>query len=138
MTPTQIDLVQKTWEAVRPIQDDAAALFYGRLFELDPDVRKLFKTDLKDQGRKLMTTLNVVVQGLTRLDSILPSVQELGRRHRDYAVRPRDYETVGAALLWTLEQGLGAAFTPEVKEAWASAYGTLAKVMIDASVRDAA
>lgn len=138
MTPKQIELVQSSWTQVLPIQEQAAELFYGKLFELDPALRSLFKTEFKEQGRKLMASLNVVVQGLTRLETILPSVQQLGRRHKDYGVRDRDYDTVAAALLWTLEQGLGAAFTPEVKEAWASAYAILAKVMIDASESRAA
>lgn len=138
MKPEQIDLVRTSWTKVLPIQEQAAALFYARLFELDPSLRSLFRGDMAEQGRKLMTTLNVVVQGLTRLEAILPSVQELGRRHVGYGVRGRDYATVGAALLWTLAQGLGDAFTPEVEAAWAAAYGTLASVMQEASASHAA
>ena len=133
MTPEQIQLIQATWPQVVPIADKAAELFYGKLFELDPAVKPMFKGDMAEQGRKLMMTLGVVVNGLTRLDEIVPSARELGRKHVDYGVRPEHYDTVGAALLWTLEQGLGAAFTPAVRAAWATAYGTLATVMKDAA-----
>jgi len=115
---------------VAPIAEQAAELFYNRLFELDPNLRALFKeTDLKEQGRKLMGMLAMVVNGLDRFDTLRPSVEGLGRRHVEYYVRPEDYNTVGSALLWTLEQGLGPAFTPEVKEAWTSAYEALSSVM---------
>ncbi|MDC3957403.1 hypothetical protein KEG38_26335 [Polyangium jinanense] len=126
-------LVQKTFEMVAPIADVAAGLFYGRLFEVDPSLKPLFRGDMKDQGKKLMSTLKVAVQALDRLDALIPTVQALGRRHLAYGVRDDHYDTVGAALLWTLEKGLGEAFTPEVHEAWATVYGVLAKVMKDAA-----
>jgi hemoglobin-like flavoprotein len=126
-------LVQKTFEMVAPIADVAAGLFYGRLFEVDPSLKPLFRGDIKDQGKKLMATLKVAVQSLERLDALVPVVQALGRRHLAYGVRDEHYDTVGAALLWTLEKGLGEAFTPEVKEAWGEVYGILAKVMKDAA-----
>ena len=129
MNTEQIDLVQNSFKLVEPIAEDAAALFYDRLFTLDPSARPMFKHDMKEQGRKLMQTLSIVVRGLKRLDTILPAVEDLGRRHVDYGVKDEHYDTVGAALLWTLEQGLGEAFTPDVKEAWATAYGLLAGVM---------
>jgi len=139
MTPTQIDAVRASWTAVEPIADQAAVLFYDRLFELDPVVRRLFRgTDMQAQRRSLMQTLAVVVKGLDRLDQLLPAVQALGRRHAGYGVRAAHYDTVGSALLWTLEQGLGDAFTPDVKAAWAEAYGTLAGVMIAAAEETAA
>ncbi len=137
MTPEQIQLIQSTWTQVVPIADKAADLFYGKLFELDPAVEPLFKGDMGEQGRKLMKTIGVVVNGLTRLDEVVPAVQELGRKHVDYGVKPEHYATVGAALLWTLEQGLGGAFTPAVKAAWTAAYGTLATVMQDAAYASA-
>ncbi len=137
MTPEQIQLIQSTWTQVVPIADKAAELFYGKLFELDPAVKPLFKGDMSEQGRKLMKTIGVVVNSLTRLEEIVPTVQELGRRHVDYGVKPEHYATVGAALLWTLEQGLGGAFTPTVKAAWTVAYGTLATVMQDAAYASA-
>jgi len=133
MTPQQIQMIQSTWIQVVPIADTAAGLFYGKLFELDPAVKPLFKGDMTEQGRKLMKTIGVVVNSLTRLEEILPTVQDLGKRHVAYGVEPRHYDTVGAALLWTLEQGLGPAFTPDVKAAWAAAYGTLASVMKEAA-----
>lgn len=138
MTPTQKSLVQRTFAAVVPIADEAAALFYGRLFELDPSIRPLFKGDLGAQGKKLMQTLGYCVGKLDALDELVPAVRELGRRHVAYGVTEGHFETVGAALLWTLEKGLGPAFTPEVKEAWATVYQTLAGTMIAAAKSPAA
>jgi len=120
--------------AARRFADTAAGLFYGRLFELDPAVERLFRrTDMAAERKVLMQTLTVVVKSLDRLDQIVPAVQALGRRHAGYGVREAHYATVGAALRWTLEQGLGPGFTPAVREAWATAYGILASVMIDAA-----
>jgi hemoglobin-like flavoprotein len=134
MTPTQIDLIRASWTAVEPIADTAAGLFYGRLFELDPALERLFRrTDMAAQRKVLMQTLTVVVKSLDRLDQIVPAVQALGRRHAGYGVREEHYGTVGAALLWTLEQGLGDGFTDPVRAAWTEAYGTLATVMIEAA-----
>lgn len=139
MTPTEVDLIRGSWAAVEPIADTAASLFYGRLFELDPTLERLFRrTDMAAQRKTLMQTLTVVVKSLDRLDQIVPAVQALGRRHAGYGVRDEHYATVGAALLWTLEQGLGEAFTPGVRDAWTTAYGTLATVMIEAAKADAA
>lgn len=134
MTPEQITLVQDSWEKVKPITEQAAELFYGRLFELDPSLKPLFKTgDMKEQGKKLMATLNLAVMSLTKLDTILAAVQDLGRRHVKYGVPDESYQTVGEALLWTLDKGLGEAFTEEVKEAWTITYVTISKVMLDAA-----
>ena len=134
MNPQQQELIRSSWAQVEPIADTAATLFYDRLFELDPALRRLFaRTDMAAQRKNLMQTLTVVVKGIDRLDDLVPAVQALGRRHAGYGVRPEHYDEVGAALLWTLEQGLGDAFTPEVHNAWASAYGTLAAVMIAAA-----
>ncbi len=133
MTPHQVALVQSSWQQVMPIKEKAAELFYGKLFELDPSVKPLFKGDMKEQGRKLMAMINTVAVNLQKLDTLVPAVQDLGKRHAGYAVNQGHYDTVGAALLWTLGAGLGDAFTEEVKAAWADAYGVLAKVMIDAS-----
>jgi nitric oxide dioxygenase len=139
MTPTDIDLIRASWSGVEPIADTAAGLFYGRLFELDPAIERLFRrTDMAAQRKILMQTLTVVVKSLDRLDQIVPAVQALGRRHAGYGVREAHYATVGAALLWTLEQGLGEAFTPPVRDAWATAYGILASVMIEAADAEAA
>lgn len=133
MTPEQLSLIQTSWAKVVPIQESAATLFYNKLFELDPAVKPLFKGDMREQGRKLMMSLNVVVNGITNLDGLVPNIQELGRRHVAYGVEPKHYDTVGAAILWTLEQGLGAEFTPATKEAWTAAYTTLANVMKEAA-----
>jgi len=129
MTPESKKLVQESWTLVEPIADTAAALFYGRLFELDPSLRPMFRGDLKEQGKKLMQMLTVVVRGLDRLDQLVPAVEALGRRHAGYGVRDEHYDTVAAALLWTLGEGLGDAFTPAVKAAWTEAYTLLATVM---------
>lgn len=133
MTPTEIALVQQSFRRLSPHHETVAALFYQNLFDRDPALRALFAGDLKAQGRKLMTMLSLVVAGLERLDSLLPTVSALGARHAGYGVREADYDTVAAALLQTLEQGLGAAFAPPVRAAWASAYATLAGAMIAAA-----
>lgn len=133
MSPEQIELVQSSWKQVIPIRDTAAELFYGRLFELNPKLQSLFSGDMKDQGRKLTTMISTAVNGLTKLDEIVPAVEDLGRRHVGYGVEAADYETVGAALLWTLEQGLADAFTPEHKVAWTETYGLLATTMKNAA-----
>ena len=129
MHPVQIQLVQSSFARVEPIADTAAALFYARLFELDPSLRPMFRGSIEEQGKKLMMTLKVVVTGLTRLEALVPAVQALGRRHAGYGVSDAHYDTVAEALLWTLQQGLGEDFTPDVATAWATAYGILADVM---------
>jgi hemoglobin-like flavoprotein len=129
MTTLQIELVQSSFEAVKPIAEVAADLFYTRLFELDPSLRAMFRTDRAEQGRKLMHMIGVAVKGLSRPEQILPAVEELGRRHSCYGVRDEHYATVGAALLWTLEKGLGEAFTPDIRAAWTAVYTLLAETM---------
>jgi len=129
MTPEQKALVQQTFTQVLPISEQAAAMFYERLFQLDPSLRPLFKSDIREQGKKLMQMIGYCVGKLNTLDEIVPAVKELGRRHAAYGVKTDAYQTVGAALLWTLEQGLGPAFTPAVKAAWAEVYGVLAGTM---------
>lgn len=134
MTPAQISLVQDSFAKVVPIRSVAADLFYNRLFETDPSTRPLFgHADMGAQGEKLMATLAVVVQGLTKPEMVIPAAQALARRHVGYGVTAAQYATVGAALLWTLEKGLGEAFTPEVKEAWTAAYTLLSTVMLEAA-----
>jgi hemoglobin-like flavoprotein len=132
MNTTQKTLAQTSFAQVRPIADEAAALFYSRLFELDPTLRPFFKGDMQEQGRKLMDMLTLAVKGLDRPEALLPVLVALGRRHISYGVREHHYETVGEALLWTLEQGLGAGFTPEVREAWTALYKFLADTMRNA------
>jgi hemoglobin-like flavoprotein len=133
MTPNQVELVQRSWKQVEPIAETAAELFYGRLFTIDPSLRVLFRGDMKEQGRKLMSMIAFAVKGLSRLEQIVPGVQALGRRHAGYGVKDEHYATVAAALLWTLEQGLGDAFSAEVRGAWTAAYVLLANTMKDAS-----
>jgi hemoglobin-like flavoprotein len=135
MNAEQKVLVQESFAKVLPISETAADLFYNRLFELDPSLRPLFKGDMKDQGRKLMDMINVAVKGLDDLDKIVPAVQALGERHGGYGVKDKDYDTVATALLWTLEQGLGNDFTPEVKAAWVEVYILLSGVMKDAATK---
>lgn len=126
-------LVQDSFQKVVPIAETAAELFYGRLFELDPSLQSLFRHDMKEQGRILMQTLSVVVNGLNRLDTIVPAIENLGKRHVQYGVQPQHYDTVGAALLWTLAQGLGADFRPEVEAAWTAAYRLIAETALTVS-----
>lgn len=133
MTPQQKTLVQTSFAKVAPIADEAAALFYQRLFDMDPSLRPLFKGDMTEQGRKLMAMLAMAVNGLNRLDDLVPAVRQLGVRHAGYGVTDDHYDTVAGALLWTLEQGLGDEFTPEVKDAWVVAYTVLATTMKEAS-----
>ncbi|WP_257168970.1 globin family protein [Bradyrhizobium sp. SRS-191] len=130
MTPSQIALVQDSFAKVAPISDQAATIFYDRLFEVAPQVRAMFPDDLTGQRKKLMATLAVVVNGLSNLPAILPAASALAKRHVDYGAKPEHYPVVGAALLWTLEKGLGSAWTAEVADAWTSAYGTLSGFMI--------
>ena len=138
MKSNEIDLVQSSFAKVVPIKDQAAELFYGRLFEIAPEAESMFKDDMKDQGAKLMMSLATVVNSLRNLEVILPDVKALAKRHVDYGARPEHYAVVGSALLWTLGQGLGDEFTADVEAAWTTAYGTLSSVMIEAAYPDAA
>lgn len=133
MTPEQIEIVQTTWAKVAPDADAVAAIFYKRLFETAPEVKPLFKSNMTEQGRKLTQMISVAVNGLTNLDAIIPAVKDMGSRHSSYGVEESHYDSVGAALLWTLNEGLGDAFTEEAKEAWTLTYATLATVMKDAA-----
>ena len=130
MTPDQVKLVQQSFAKVAPISEQAAELFYGRLFEVAPTVRAMFPDDMTEQRKKLMATLAVVVNGLGNLESILPAASALAKRHVSYGAKPAHYPVVGGALLWTLEKGLGDAWTPETAAAWTAAYGTLSGYMI--------
>ena len=137
-TLTQIELVQSSFAVIAPIADDAAALFYRRLFEIDPSLESMFKGDMAEQRRKLMFMLTAAVKGLPRLDRLIPVLEDLGRRHVHYGVVDQHYETVGQALIWTLEKGLGSAFTPDVREAWITVYGVLAATMKAGAVQQLA
>lgn len=130
MTKEGNDVVRDSWARVMPIADTAASLFYDRLFEIDPTTRPLFKSeDLSEQRRKLMQTLDLLVNGLDRLDDLVPAIEALGRRHLRYGVQDAHYGSVGEALLWTLEQGLGEHWTKEARAAWTELYGLAAGVM---------
>lgn len=129
MTPQQITLVKSSWQQVLPIRETAADLFYSQLFTLDPSLKALFRGDMKEQGRKLMAMISVAVNALDKLETIVPAVQDLGRRHAGYGVKDPHYETVATALLWTLGKGLGDGFTSDVKQAWVAAYTILADTM---------
>ncbi|MEJ2464306.1 MAG: globin family protein [Candidatus Thiodiazotropha sp.] len=129
MTPEEINHVKSSWAKVEPIADKAAALFYGRLFELHPEVRAYFKGDMDEQGRKLMAMIGLAVNSLDNLEPLLPAIRESGKRHAEYGVQEADYDKVAGALLWTLEKGLGDAFTDEVRQAWIITYQALAGEM---------
>jgi len=130
MNAAQIKLVQDSFAKVAPISAQAAMLFYDRLFEVAPGVKAMFPADMTEQRKKLMATLAVVVGGLSNLEAVLPAASALAKRHVSYGARPEHYPVVGGALLWTLEKGLGDAWTPEVAAAWTAAYGTLSGFMI--------
>jgi hemoglobin-like flavoprotein len=133
MTPHQIALVQQSFAKVLPIRETAAALFYDRLFAIDPSARPLFRGDMAAQGAKLMAALATLARSLDDLEPMVDRIRALARRHVQYGVTEAHYASVGAALLWTLEQGLGADFTSEVRDAWASAYDMLSSTMLEAA-----
>jgi hemoglobin-like flavoprotein len=129
MTEEQVALVRETWERVASVGDSAVDNFYARLFDIDPGLRPLFTTDMRKQGRKLMAVITSVVHATDTRDQAMPAIRALGRRHPGYGVRHEDYDTMGLALLWMLEQELGDDFTDEVHDAWATAYALLARTM---------
>src|SRR6266852_1626275 len=131
MNSDQVSLIQHSFAKIRPIAQEAAALFYGRLFEIAPDVRPLFRGDMAEQGRKLIATHAAVLNGFTDLESILPAARALAKKHVAYGVRAEHYGPVGVALLWTLERGLGAEWTCDLAAAWTDAYTMLSEYMID-------
>src|SRR6188472_1397992 len=134
MTPRQIDLIRTSWSAVEPISDAAARLFYDRLFESDPAIKRLFaNTDMQAQRGILMQTLALLVSSLDDFELVVPVLEALGRVHAGYGVRQRHYDTVEAALLWALDRGLGEAFDDETADGWATAYSAVASVMIEAA-----
>lgn len=137
MTPEQISLVQDSYSKIEPMADTAAELFYGKLFNIAPEVKPMFNSSITMQGKKLMTMIGIAVNGLTELEKIIPAVQQLGKRHVAYGVKDEHFPIVGEALLWTLEQGLGDEWNDELKEAWATTYALLASTMIAAMKEEA-
>jgi nitric oxide dioxygenase len=131
MTLEQVAVVQVSFAKVAPIADRVAVMFYDRLFEIAPQVKAMFPADMAEQRQKLMATLAVVVNGLSNLESVLPAASALAKRHVAYGAKPEHYPVVGSALLWTLERGLGDAWTKEVADAWTAAYGALSGYMIE-------
>ena len=129
MTPEKIHMVQSTFEQLLPLGDAVMALFYSRLFELDPRLRSLFRGDIQEQGHKFMAMVHLAVANLDRPDTVVPMVQALGRRHAAYGVSAEDYETMSAALLWALDKSLGQALTHQARDAWAEFYVALAGTM---------
>lgn len=129
MDGRQIRLVQESFAKVQPIAAQAAQMFYQRLFELDPQLRKLFKGDMQEQGTKLMSMIAAAVNGLNHIDKLVPVLKALGQRHGGYGVKAADYDVVAQALLWTLQQGLQDAFTSEVRAAWTAFYSVAATTM---------
>ncbi len=129
MNKKQIALVQSTFKQLEPIATDTGELLYQKLFEIDPSLKPLFKSDIKNQAQMLMTAIGLAVKGLDNPDSVEKAVKPLGKRHTGYGVAPKDYNAFSAALLWALEQSLGDSFTEEAKDAWVEAFGALAKQM---------
>ena len=131
MTPDQVALVQQSFAKVAPISEQAAVMFYDRLFEVAPQVKAMFSSDMTEQRKKLMATLAVVVNGLSNLESILPAASALAQRHVAYGAKAEHYPVVGSTLLWTLEKGLGEGWTADIAAAWTAAYATLSGFMIE-------
>ncbi len=137
LSAEECQLVQASFAQVDSVADRLAAMFYQRLFELDPTLAPLFKVDMTTQGTRFMEKLAIAVKGLEDLDEIAPFVETLGRRHGGYGVKRKDYDTVCDALLWSLEQHLGPAFGDDVKAAWTAAYDALSTMMIAAAAAQA-
>ena len=133
MNDHTIQLVKESFDLVEPIAPQAAALFYANLFALDPSVKPLFRGDMIVQGERLMQMIGVAVSKLGEPEVLIPALQALGQRHAGYGVRDAHYDAVGVALLATLRQGLGVAFTDEVEEAWIGVYGVIASTMKEAA-----
>jgi hemoglobin-like flavoprotein len=131
MTPRQIEIVRQNFAKIMPFKEQAAELFYCRLFELDPSLRLMFKSDMSEQKEKMMVMMALVTTNLDKPETLMPSARELGKRHRSYGVQSRHYDVFGAALLWTLEIALGSSWDRETAEAWQATYALLAAAMID-------
>ena len=136
MRPGTERVVRESWAQFEPVAVESAAFFYEKLFELDPEAERLFaKTDMVAQGHKVMRMFAQIVHNLGQPDTLVAEVADLGRRHVGYGVQDHQYDSVGIALLWTLERGLGPSFTDEVRDAWTEAYLLLSTVLRRASAR---
>ncbi len=133
MHPETTTLVRSSWKRVESIAPAAAALFYENLFSADPALKPLFKGDITQQGQRLMQMIGAAVDKLDELPALVPVLESLARRHVGYGVRESHYQTVGAALLKTLDQGLGEHFTPAVRDAWVGVYALITDVMVAAT-----
>jgi hemoglobin-like flavoprotein len=133
MNSEQINLLRTSFQKIEPVAEEAGVLFYVKLFKIDPELRRLFKGKMNEQGLKLMQMIGLAVEGLDRMEEFVPELRALGARHTGYGVEDRHYETVGAALLWTLEAALGADFNEQTKEAWTEVYSFLTRIMKEAS-----
>jgi hemoglobin-like flavoprotein len=138
MTARQIQLVKESWSYVIVKSNEAGQLFYSRLFEVAPAVRPMFKGDVKEQSRKLMSMVTLVVSKLDKLDQVINEVKALGARHNKYGTKSEHYAVVGECLIWTLSQGLGDRWNKETEEAWLQAYTVLSGAMIQAQTSAAA
>lgn len=132
MTKEQINLVEDSWDFIVLNTNEAGRIFYGKLFELDPSLKELFKDDIDSQARKLVSLITFVVHKLNNLDSVINDVVALGKRHADYKVKESHYDTVAEALLWTLEKALKERWTPEMRRAWIAVYLVLSTTMMKA------
>ena len=132
MTTQQIALVQRSWEKIQPAMQAAGELFYHKLFVRAPQIRHLFKGDVREQAGKLGYTLTYVVSRLDKLDTVLDDVRKLAVNHNKYGAQPEHYAVVGECLLATIEVGMADSWNKELKEAWSTAYGILSGAMIQA------
>jgi len=133
MDAKQVALVQESFEKAAALGDKVADLFYEELFAIDPTLRAMFRGNMREQKKKLLTTLAFVVRSLHVPEKIIKPAQNLAIKHVDYGVKPEHYTLVGNALLRTLKKGLGAQYTPNVRDAWVEAFRTLARIMKDAA-----
>jgi len=129
MTPEQVQIIKLTFAQVMSHKDQVGRMFYDRLFAVAPETRPLFKGGIEAQSRKLMETLALAISMLRDMPRLVSTLEALAQRHVGYGVQDEHYDKVGEVLLWTLEQGLGAAFTPEASAAWTELYGAVAQIM---------
>ena len=133
MKESEIIIVKRTWKVFREIDPAIIGdVFYSKLFSYSNGLRKMFPRNMDQQYRKLMDMINTIVARLDKLDEMTSEITAMAHRHVQYGVRPGHYKLVGSALLWTLKQGLGNDWTPEVETAWSKCYTLLSEAMINA------